>query len=293
MARTRHEARKFAERALHGVKVLEIVQMVGLNVVHDGDGGVEIQERVAVFAALHDNGVAGADAVACVQQREIAAHHNGRVALCLHENMRQHAGRGGLAVCAGHADGVFVFAHDHTPGLRPLEHGDALRAGRGDLGSVGVGGGRADDAVRALNILGAVADVHFDALGDQLVGGDGGVHVRAGDRDAHAAQHQPERPHGDASDADQVNVLTGDKVAVQTFEIVCHIPSSCFRRSVRARRAGSELVRQRRVMTPLAFAELCGAAIRSVVRLKLSYCERAMQMNARDIRERRAILQKT
>ena len=38
----------------HGVEVLEIVQMVGLNVVHDGDGGVEIQERVAVFAALHD-----------------------------------------------------------------------------------------------------------------------------------------------------------------------------------------------------------------------------------------------
>lgn len=66
------------------------------------------------------------------------------------------------------------------------------------------------------------------ALGDQLVGGDGGVHVRAGDRDAHAAQHQPERPHGDAADADQVNVLTGDKVAVQTFEIVCHIHSSCF-----------------------------------------------------------------
>ena len=200
--------------------------------------------------------------MACVQQREIAAHHNGRVALCLHENMRQHAGRGGLAVCTGYADGVFIFAHDHAPGLRPLEHGDALRTGRGDLGIVVVGGGRADDAVRALNILGAVADVHFDALGDQLVGGDGGVHVRTGDRDAHAAQHQSERPHGDASDADQVNVLAGDKVAVQTFEIVCHIPSSCFRRSVRARRAGSELVRQRRVMTPLAFAELCGAAIR-------------------------------
>lgn len=94
--------------------------------------------------------------------------------------------------CVPDTQMAFLYSRMITPQACARSNtGMPWRAGRGDLGIVVVGGGRADDAVRALDILGAVADVHFDALGDQLVGGDGGVHVRAGDRDAHAAQHQP------------------------------------------------------------------------------------------------------
>lgn len=73
----------------------------------------------------------------------------------------------------GNADGVLVRLHDVAPGLGALKDGDASGAGSGDLRVVVVRGSRADEAVGALDILGAVADRDLDALGDQLVRGDG------------------------------------------------------------------------------------------------------------------------
>ena len=49
-----NELREAAEGVLNVVQVLEEVQMVGLDVENDRDGGEEAQERVAVFAALGD-----------------------------------------------------------------------------------------------------------------------------------------------------------------------------------------------------------------------------------------------
>ena len=80
----------------------------------------------------------------------------------------------------GDADGVLVRLHDVAPGLGALKDGDASGAGSGDLGVVVVRGSRADEAVGALDILGAVADRDLDALGDQLVGG---VALGGDDRD--------------------------------------------------------------------------------------------------------------
>ena len=183
--------------------------MIGVHVENDRSGREEVQERIAVFAAFENDRVALADAVPRAEQRQEAADHDRGIAVGLHENVREHRGRRGLAVRAGNADGVFVGPHDIAPGLRPLENGDAPGAGSGDLGVVVVRGSRADEAVGALDILGAVADRDLDALGDQLVRGDGGVHVRAGDLHPHAPQHQPQRAHRHAADADQMAVLPG------------------------------------------------------------------------------------
>ena len=187
---------------LHIGKILEKVQMVGVDIEDDRDRREEVQEGVAVFAALEDDGIALADAVA-------PADHDRRVQPGLHENMREHGGRRRLAVGTGDANGVLVRLHDVAPGLGALKDGDASGAGGGDLRVVVVRGSRADEAVGALDILGAVADRDLDALGDQLVRGDGGVHVRAGDLHPHAPQHQPQRAHRHAADADQMAVLPG------------------------------------------------------------------------------------
>ena len=158
-------------------QILEEVQMVLLNVVDDRNGGEEVVEGVAVFAALGDDRIALSDAVTRMEQRQIAADHHGRVPLRLHEDMRHHARRRGLAVRTRNADRVPVFLHDHAPGLGPLKDGDALCAGGGDLGIVVPRRGGADDAVRALDVFRPVADEDADAFRDQLVGGDGGVHI--------------------------------------------------------------------------------------------------------------------
>lgn len=225
----RHQLRKFTERMLHVGQVLEKVQMVGVHVQNDRRRRVEIQEGVAVFAAFQNDRIALADPVAGVEQRQIAADHDGRVALRLDENMRQHGGRGGFSVRTGHADRVFVGAHDVAPCLRPFEDRDTGGTRRRDLRIVIVGRRRADHAVCAGDVVGAVSDVDGDAVCGQLLRSHGGVHVRAGDLHPHAAQHQTQRAHGNAADPHQMRPFSGLKILSYIFTAVCsrHEKPSC------------------------------------------------------------------
>ena len=109
---------------------------------------------------------------------------------------------------AGNADGIFVGLHDLAPGLCPLKHRDTGSAGCGNLRIVVVGSGGADDAVSTLEIFCLMADDHGNALGDQLVGGSGGGHVGAGNGEAHALEHQAQGAHGNAADADQMDMMS-------------------------------------------------------------------------------------
>lgn len=88
-------------------------------------------------------------AMSRAEQRQIAADHHGRVAPGFQENMRQHGRGRRFAVRAGHADGAAVGAHDKAPRLRALKNGQPRRARCGDLRVVVMGGGGADDALRA------------------------------------------------------------------------------------------------------------------------------------------------
>ena len=226
IARARHKTRKLPEGAFHRLQILEVVQMIRFNVVDDRNGGIEIQKGIAVFAAFHDDGIAVADAVPGLQQRQIAAQHDGRIAMRLHKNVGNHGGRGRLAVRAGNADRVFIFTHDQAPRLRALKNGNALRARGSDLRIVVVCRSGADDAVRALDILRAMPDVHSDSLCDQFIRGNRGIHVRPGDDHSLVPQNQAKRPHGNAADADQMDVLSRQQIFIQPFTDVCHVHSS-------------------------------------------------------------------
>ena len=204
-----HQFGKAAERMLHILQILEKVQMVRVNVQHDCRRGEEIQKRVAVFAALKNDRVALTHAVPRAKQRKRAADHDRGVFARFHENLREHGGCRGLAVRAGDADGVAVRLHDIAPCLCALKNRNAGCAGSGNFGVIIVGSGSADDAVRTLNIFCPVPDRNGNALCHQFVGRNRGVHIRTGNLHAHAAQHQPQRAHGNAADADQVRVSAG------------------------------------------------------------------------------------
>ena len=142
-----------------------------------------------------------------------AADHDCWIFFCLQQNMRQHGSGGSLAVGTGHADGVAVGLHNHAPGLGPFKHRDTSHTGSSDLRVVVVGCSGADNAASALDIFGPVADGDLNALGDQFIGRDRGIHIRAGDQQAHALQHQTQRTHGNAANAYQVHMVTGlDKI---------------------------------------------------------------------------------
>ena len=162
----RYEADKFPERLLDIRKVLEEVQMVRIDVQNDRRCREEVQKRVAVFAALQNDRVPLPHAVPRAKKRQRASDHDRRVAAGFHEDMREHGGRCGLAVRAGDADGVPVGPHDIAPSLRALENRNARRARRRNFGVVVVGRRRADDAVRARDILRPMADGNVDALAD-------------------------------------------------------------------------------------------------------------------------------
>ena len=140
--------------------------MVRIDVQNDRRCREEVQKRVAVFAALENDCVPLPHAVPRAKKRQRASDHDRRVAAGFHEDMREHGGRCGLAVRAGDADGVPVGPHDIAPSLRALENRNARRARRRNFGVVVVGRRRADDAVRARDILCSVADGNVDALAD-------------------------------------------------------------------------------------------------------------------------------
>ena len=215
----RDKLRKAPERCLDIPQVLEKVEMIRLDVQNDRDGREKIQKRVAIFAALHNDRIALADPVPRVQQRQIAADHDGRVPLGLHEDMRDHGGRRCLAVGAGKTDGIAIRPHDNAPGLGPLKDGNARRPGRRNLRIVVMHRRRADNALGPADILRPVADENGDTAFDEIVRHDGRVHIRAGDLETHMPQHQPQRPHGNAADADQMHPGPGGEILLQRLFI--------------------------------------------------------------------------
>ena len=63
----RGQLRKLPEGVLDVLQILEEVQMIGINIQNHGNGGGEVQEGIAVLAGLHNDGVAMAHPVTCVQ----------------------------------------------------------------------------------------------------------------------------------------------------------------------------------------------------------------------------------
>ena len=188
--------------------------MVGIHVEDDGHSGEEGQERVAVFTGLQNNGVPVAHPVAGPQGGQHPADHNGWVPLGGQEDVGAHRGGGGLAVGPGHAQGILIVAHEGTPGLGPLEHGDTGGPGGGDLRVVIVDGGGADDAVGPGHALGQVADGHGDAQGAQVGHLCALVHVRAGDHHPGTVEHLGQGGHGHPAHAHQMGPLSGTDIVL-------------------------------------------------------------------------------
>ena len=168
---------KLVEGFLNICQILEIIQMIRLHIQHHRQSGEEIQEGIAVFAAFQHDGIPVAHPMACMEQRQVATDHHRGVLASLHKNMGHHGGGGSLSMGTGNTNGIFIGLHDFAPGLSPLKHGNAGSPGSCNLRIVVMGSSGADDAVRSRNILGTVADVHMDAMGNELICGHRGAHI--------------------------------------------------------------------------------------------------------------------
>ena len=200
----RHVLDEGAERVLHGVEGLEVVEMLGIDIGDDGDVGRQLQEGAVGFVGLDHHPFAGAEPrIGAIGVDDAAIDHGGIEAAGV-EQRRDHRCRRGLAVGAGDGDAAFQ-PHQLGQHLGAAHHRQPLRARGDELRIVGLDGRGDDDDLGAVQILGRVADRDFHALVAQpldvgAVGLIGALHAIA-----EIDQHLGDAAHADAADADEMH----------------------------------------------------------------------------------------
>ena len=213
---------KLMEGFFNGIQILEIVKMIRFNIQDNSQRGIEIKERITVFTALQNDGIPIPHPVSGMEQGQITTDHHGGVQIGFHHNMGHHGGGSGLAVGAGNTDSIVIGLHDLSPGLRTFKHRNTLCTGSGYFRVIIMRGGCADNAVRAADVLRPMTYGHINASGNQFIGGNRGIHIRSCNKQAHPLQDKPQRPHGHAANANQMNVAARLEIIFNQFTLFRH-----------------------------------------------------------------------
>ena len=200
----RHVLDEGAERILHRVESLEVVEMLGIDIGDDGDVGRQLEEGAVGLVGLDHHPVAGAEPRIGAVGVDDAAVDDGRIEAAGVEQRRHHRGRRGLAVRAGDGDAA-LQPHQLGQHLGAAHHRQPLRARRREFRIVALDRRGDDDDLGAAEIVGIVADRDRDALVAQpldvgAVGLVGALH-----RVAEIDQHLGDAAHADAADADEMD----------------------------------------------------------------------------------------
>ena len=174
----RHAVGEADERLLDVLVVAVVVEVLGVDVGDDGDGGREVQERAVGLVGLGDQQVAGAARGVGAERVELAADDDGGIEAGLAQHRGDQRGGGGLAVRAGDGDAV-LEPHQLGEHLGARDHGDAALARDHELGVVALHRGREHHHVGVRHVLGAVADVDRGAQRAQARDHVGLAHVGA------------------------------------------------------------------------------------------------------------------
>ena len=153
----RHVLDEGAERVLHGVEGLEVVEMLGIDIGDDGDVGRQLEKGAVGFVGLDHHPVAGAEPRIGAVGVDDAAIDHGRIEAAGVEQRRHHRGGRGLAVGAGDGDAAFQ-PHQLGQHLGAAHHRQPLRARGDELRIVVLDRRGDDDDLGAGEILGGMAD---------------------------------------------------------------------------------------------------------------------------------------
>ena len=153
----RHVLDEIAERVLHGLEGLEVVEMLGIDIGDDGDIGRQLEEGAVALVGFHHHPLAGAEPRVGAVGIDDAAIDDGGIEIAGIEQGRDHRGRRGLAVGAGDRDAA-LQPHQFGEHFGAAHHRNALRARRHQFGIVALDRGRDHKHVGAVDVLGLVAD---------------------------------------------------------------------------------------------------------------------------------------
>ena len=137
----RHVLDEGAERVLHRVEGLEVIEMLGIDIGDDGDVGRQLEEGAVGFVGLDHHPVAGAEPRIGAVGVDDAAVDHGRIETAGIEQRGDQRGGRGLAVGAGDGDAAFQ-PHQLGQHLGAPHHRQALRARRDQFRIVALDRGR-------------------------------------------------------------------------------------------------------------------------------------------------------
>ena len=184
-----------------------VVQMIVVDVQHNGQVGGQFEEGLGILAGLDDDVIALTGLAVAVDEGQLAADDRRRVPARQLQHCGDHAGGRRLAVGAGDADAVLVQAADIAQQDAALHGGDAVGIGGVQLHVVLRDGGRVDHEVGADDVVGVMAqrDLHAHL---PLVADDAAIqHITAGDDISLGVQDLDQRVHAAAAAADEVDLL--------------------------------------------------------------------------------------
>ena len=166
-----------------------------------------MQEGIDIFAGLADEYLAAAGSAAAADRGQLAADHCGKVDAGRKQDLREHGGRGGLAVRTGDADCVRIPLRYKSEQLAALHHFDAgsLRCGALRIGLCDRR--RIDDQIGTLDILRTLTELHRDSQCAHRRERIGLVVIRAGQVIPFRMKHLCQRIHSAAADADHMDML--------------------------------------------------------------------------------------
>ena len=202
--RVLRQQRKFAERHLEVLHGFEVFHVIRVDVQDHAHVGNEVQERVVVFAGLHDDLVAGSVAAVSVDGGQLAADDGRGVLACVIEDLDGHGRRCRFAVRTRNAQRVRIRVRHIAEQDAALGRGDSEALRLLQFGIVRMDRGAVHDKFRAVHIFRLVPHHHLNAHGALAVNDVALVDVRTCDLVADSMQNLHKRKHTAAADADKM-----------------------------------------------------------------------------------------
>ena len=148
----RRQQAKFMERMDDIIQIFKEVQVVGLDIEHDRNGGSKRQKRVAILTRFGHKAAVSPNAQSTTNRRQITAHHNCRVKRRLHGNQCHHRSGRRFAMCTRQADNVLIIGHQATPSLCAFHDRYAQLMRAGNFGVIVMYCRCANDQRRAIDV---------------------------------------------------------------------------------------------------------------------------------------------
>ena len=183
-----------------------MIEVLGVDVGDDGDGGGEVEEGSVGLVRLDDDPFALSQLGVGTESVELSADHGGGVETRVIEDGGDEGSGGGLSVRAGDGDRV-LQAHQLGEHLRTSDDGHSARAGSERLGILRTahGAGSHHHVHVAGHVLGAMADVDGSTQPGEPLGGLAFLEVGSAHAVAEVEEELRDPAHPDAADADEVH----------------------------------------------------------------------------------------